>query len=57
MINDIFDKKFNFNKTIILDIANNHFGKTSHGIDIIKRFSELNYPDNYTTFLNYNIGI
>lgn len=50
MVNNIFGKTFNFKKTIILDIANNHFGNISHGINIIKRFSELNYPNNYTVF-------
>ena len=41
---------FNFKKIIILDIANNHYGDISHGIDIINSFAKLNYPINYKVY-------
>ena len=35
MKNVFLEETFNFRKTIILDIANNHFGEVKHGIDIV----------------------
>ena len=53
---DMFlEETFNFNKTIILDIANNHYGDVSHAFEIINEFSKLNYPDDFKIFSNYNI--
>ena len=50
MKNMFLEETFNFKKTIILDIANNHFGEVNHGIDIINEFSKLNYPEDFTIF-------
>ena len=48
---DMFlEETFNFNKTIILDIANNHYGDVSHAFEIINEFSKLNYPDDFKIF-------
>ena len=44
---------FNFKKIIILDIANNHYGDVSHGIEIVDSFAKLNYPTNYKVFFTY----
>ena len=44
------EETFNFKKTIILDIANNHYGNISHAIDIIKDFAKLNYPKEFKIF-------
>ena len=50
MKNVFLEETFNFKKTIILDIANNHFGEVKHGIDIVNKFSKLNYPKDFTIY-------
>ena len=50
MENMFLEETFNFNKTIILDIANNHYGDVSHAFEIINEFSKLNYPDDFKIF-------
>ncbi|MBK16583.1 MAG: sialic acid synthase [Prochlorococcus sp. SP3034] len=50
MENMFLGETFNFKKIIILDIANNHYGDVSHGIDIINNFSNLNYPEDYKVY-------
>ena len=50
MKNMFLEETFNFKKTIILDIANNHFGNVKHGIDIINEFSKLIYPKDFTIY-------
>lgn len=50
MKNMFLEETFNFKKTIILDVANNHFGNVKHGIDIINKFSQLNYPEDFTIY-------
>ena len=50
MKNMFLEETFNFKKIIILDIANNHFGDVKHGINIINKFSKLNYPKDFTIF-------
>ena len=50
MKNVFLEETFNFRKTIILDIANNHFGEVKHGIDIVNKFSRLNYPKDFKIF-------
>ena len=50
MKNMFLEETFNFKKIIILDIANNHFGNVKHGIDIINKFSKLNYPEDCTIY-------
>jgi len=44
------EETFNFEKIIILDVANNHFGDVKHGLNLINEFSKLNYPKGYTTY-------
>ena len=50
MENVFLGETFKFTKIIILDIANNHFGQVSHALDIIKKFSDLTYPNDYKIF-------
>ena len=50
MKNMFLEETFDFKKIIILDIANNHFGNVKHGINIINKFSKLNYPKDFTIF-------
>ena len=50
MKNMFLEETFNFKKTIILDIANNHFGNVEHGINIVNEFSKLSYPKNFKIF-------
>ena len=50
MRNIFLEETFNFEKIIILDVANNHFGEVKHGVDLINKFSKLNYPKGYTIY-------
>ena len=50
MVNMFLGETFNFQKILILDIANNHYGDVHHGIKLIDEFSKLKYPEGYTVF-------
>jgi len=41
---------FDFDKVIVLDIANNHYGSVEHALSIIEAFSSLDYPDGFRIY-------
>ena len=41
---------FDFNKVIVLDIANNHYGSVDHALSIVDAFSSLKYPEGFSVY-------
>ena len=46
----LLHQTFDFSKSIVLDIANNHFGSVSHALDLIRAFSQLTPPNGYKIY-------